>query len=109
MGTGIPRRPRAYPLKTPQIFDYLESCAREKRKTTYGEIAQMTGLSNQGVARPLDYIWHLCERRGLPHLNSIVVNKRTGQPGSGYTVTGDNWRAMVGEVLAYRWTGVGFA
>lgn len=51
---------------------------------TYGALAKMMGKSPQAgvtLTRQLGIIGKFCEEHDLPALNSIVVNKRRGQPG----------------------------
>ena len=104
---GLPRVPGP-PAKTQEVFEYLKKCAGEPRVAYYGEIAKEVGLANMGVAYPLYYIWEKCERRGLPRLNAIAVNKRTRRPGDGCPKLPAAWEDVRDEVFAYDWSSVSF-
>jgi hypothetical protein len=102
------RRPRLKgpPKKTQEVFEYLKSRALTGDAPSYGEVGKQVGLIPLAVRYPLFYIWQNCERKGLPHLNAICVNCRTGRPGKGYTIIGDDWRHMKSKVFAHDWTTV---
>lgn len=67
-----------------QLWLILIGKARNRQTITYGELADMIGY---GGATPigdrLDPIYRYCEVNKLPPLTVIVVNKSTGEPGSG--------------------------
>ncbi len=104
---GLPQVPRP-PAKTREVFEYLKKCAGEKRVINYGELAKKVGLANMGTAHPLYYIWKKCERRGLPRLNAIAVNVRTGRPGDGCPELPGAWEDVRDDVFAYDWSLVSF-
>ena len=105
-------------VKTREVFEYLKDCASKMRIVTYGEIADEVGLAKPEVGKPLRFIRdEVCRSRGLPWLNAIAVNFKTGRPGRGFLPTdfaitrADEealWRGMVLQVFAYNWTTVDF-
>ncbi len=96
------------------IFDELRKLAGNRRTITYGELAKRCGGSARGMHFPLDNIlFNICEHRGLPHLNALVVSSKTGIPGRtyqphGHPVTRDEWKKIVECVYATDWSGVNF-
>lgn len=51
---------------------------------TYGEVAERMGYDARAghtLGKHLGIIGHYCEDNGLPHLNTIVVGKLSGEPG----------------------------
>ena len=107
---------RIMPAKTAEVFDYLKWCAKNMCTTTYGDVAEQTGLAPVGVRRPLDYIWEeVVSPRGLPWIFAIVVNADTRRPGDGFLPEDLEisdadyehfWRGMVLQVFAYNWDDV---
>lgn len=55
-----------------------------KAPITYGELGLQLGLHHRSVGSFLGVIQEYCRRQGLPKLQSLVVNKATRVPGSGY-------------------------
>lgn len=60
---------------------------------TYGELAELMldsgGVANQAVGRILGVVGSYCVRNDLPAINSIVVNRLTGEPGKGVVLRPD--------------------
>lgn len=48
MSFRIPRRPRAFPAKTSEVFEILKKRTTEKELITYGELAKQVGLATLG-------------------------------------------------------------
>src|SRR5258705_13332593 len=68
---------RAWPM--------LASWAKLKEPHTYEDLAWKLGYRTPKVSRAA--LWSIqdyCIEKGLPPLTSIIVNKHTGQPGSGF-------------------------
>ena len=61
---------------------YLVQRANQGRPIYYGELGDKIGLNAQGLGDTLDHIRdQVCEPRGLPHLNIIVIrNDSTQRP-----------------------------
>jgi len=101
------------PAKTPQVFTAVKALAKAQKTPAYGQVGAQVGLSPRVVHIRLYAIWQWCARNNHPHLNGIVVNKRTGLPGSGYTpfghpVTWAEFQKIKSAVLAYDWEPVRF-
>ena len=88
------------------------------RVESYGEIAAGIGalegreIAAISLAKPLGFIRdEICRRNGLPWLNALAVNDKTGLPGESFLPPGvmfgeDErvlWRGAVLAVLAYPW------
>ena len=83
----------------------LTSAARERQRVTYQEVAEHLGLR---AARPVRFaLWpiqDLCLEKQLPPLTSIVINKSTRLPGSGFIAwTGDPAEAQ-GATFDFDWS-----
>jgi hypothetical protein len=68
---------RAWPI--------LISWAKLKEPHTYEDLSRKLGYRTPKVSRAA--LWSIqdyCKEKGLPPLTSIIVNKHTGQPGSGF-------------------------
>jgi alkylated DNA nucleotide flippase Atl1 len=89
--------PRSRDLQAHQIWSILAAwiCLKCQGKMgkggliTYGELAEFMGYPTKagrtlGVA--LGKIREACDEFGLPHLNVIVVDQETGQPGDGILI-----------------------
>ncbi len=74
---------------------------------TYGEAAKLMGYSPQAgrtLGGALGLISGFCEKNELPHLNAIVVDFETGEPGEGVPLAkGVNILDVQKEVLRENW------
>ncbi len=73
-----------------RILPHLVATARQRKTTSYGELAGKAGLKHW---RPLSFALafvrdNLCTPKKLPMLNVLVVNKKTGRPGEGFLPEG---------------------
>lgn len=77
---------------------------------TYGEAARLMGYSVQAgrtLGSALGLISGLCNEKGLPHLNSIVVDFETHEPGEGVPLSrGVSIEEMQRQVLGINWFGL---
>ena len=73
-----------------QIWQILIAAAHNRQTLTYGQIADHLQFERAGVlSQPLDRITFYCISKNLPPLTCLVVNQKTGIPGSGFTNVGD--------------------
>lgn len=106
------------PKNSQAVFEYLKDRAEKMRTATYGEVADAIGLAENreiapvSLARPLGFIRdEICIPRGLPWLNALAVNAKTGLPGDSFLPAGVEfaeaerilWRGVVLAVLGYPW------
>ncbi len=90
-----------------KAWKYLVKLAQSGETTTYGEVAGRQGLHHRSAQWFLGVIQRECRQRGLPPLQALVVNKRTGRPGGGYVASarsGRGYRKAVRAVQAYKWS-----
>ncbi len=71
-----------------QIWPLLVAAAHNRQVLTYEIVADLIGMGPKGkgagtLAQPLGVIMDYCSAQGLPPLTVLVVNKTTGEPGSG--------------------------
>lgn len=84
----------------------LVKLARKGKKVSYGELSRPLGLHHRSARWFLGVIQEECQRQSLPPIQAIVVNKRTGVPGSGYVATsrqGKSYRKAIRRVHEYAW------
>jgi putative restriction endonuclease len=66
-------------------YPYLRRRANSGREPfTYGELAAKLGIHPRALRYTLGVIQRFCRNEGLPPLQSLVVNKKTRLPGSGF-------------------------
>lgn len=65
------------------------SAARNRQILTYEILGDMIGVPPQGLAGHLGHIMHYCQREELPPLTVLVVQKKSGKPGEGFTTFED--------------------
>ena len=74
---------------------------------TYGEAAVQIGYDAQAgrtLSNALAIISKFCNENQIPHLNAIVVDYETGQPGGGIPIEdGLNFDEMQEKVLDFKW------
>tara|TARA_R110001599_G_scaffold11987_3_gene56328 strand:+ start:958 stop:1353 length:396 start_codon:yes stop_codon:yes gene_type:complete len=72
---------------------------------TYGQLAEITGRPPQAgrtLDKALGIIHRVCAENGLPILNQIVVNAKTGVPGD-YDDGDVDFEKEVGDALEFPW------
>ncbi len=73
-----------HPMRALQAWLILIGQAQINREPlTYGELGEKMNFPYFGLARVLGYIKRFCELNDLPPLTVLVVNQKTGIPGSG--------------------------
>lgn len=74
---------------------------------SYGDVAEAMGLDRRAgisLRTPLGILGEYCVRNGLPAINSIVVNDRTGRPGDGVVLgAGRSIEEEQAEVMRGEW------
>ena len=72
-----------------RILPEMIRCAQLRQTITYGDLAHRADLHHRALPWALGYIRdELCDARGLPLLNVIVINKDTGEPGVSFLPDG---------------------
>lgn len=96
------------PLTLPVLKLLIEKAAKNMYTLTYGEVCQMLGINNDGLAirHALFHIQRFCDNWNLPRINYLVVNKKTGRPGTWVTdkLTESGWRAAVIAAYSFDWS-----
>ena len=88
-----------------QLWPLLAFAARNRQILFYGEIAKVCGVPAAAVGQNLEPIQRYCAEKALPPLTSIVVNRETGLPGTGFTAAADVPGAQVRTFL-FDWFGI---
>jgi putative restriction endonuclease len=87
-----------------RVWPILVAAAKRRQTMTYEEVNERLGI---GGALPVLYaLWpiqELCKENRWPPLTSIVVNKRTGRPGSGCFAFDSDLDAIHPMVFAFPW------
>jgi hypothetical protein len=73
------------PERAAQIWPVLLLAARNHQILTYGVLADLIGVPCAGLGQLLEPIQSYCLIRGLPPLTVLVVGKKSGLPGDGFT------------------------
>src|SRR5882724_982680 len=69
---------------------------------TYGDLCRQAGMGiPMGSGIFLGEIHRLCQNKGLPPINALVVNGRTLMPGPNYP--GKNWAQDINRCIAARY------
>jgi hypothetical protein len=89
-----------------QFWSVLVLAAREQKIVTYGMMSQMTGMANE-AAVALGPIVYYCRENKLPLLNTLVVEKKTGEPGYDWRKDIHDLSAEQRQVFLYDWLGHG--
>jgi len=85
-----------------QIYQILIGAAHNRQVLTYEILGEMIGVPARGLAPHLDYLMRYCQRAGLPPLTVLVVQKKSGKPGEGFTTFEDLHRDRE-RVFAHDW------
>ncbi len=67
-----------------QIWSVLALAARNRQSLTYGMLSRLIGVPAAGLGKLLEPIQSYCILKELPPLTLLVVQKKTGLPGSGF-------------------------
>ena len=67
-----------------RVFALLVDRAVAGELVGYGELASAAGLSTGQLYAALGELRDLCHDRGLPLLNALAINVRSGRPGAGF-------------------------
>jgi len=70
-----------------RAWDILTELARHRHHTTYGGLGSRMDVHHRTCRFFLGLIQDYCRGRGIPPLQSLVVNKASGRPGDGYMAT----------------------
>ena len=87
-------------------WPYLVKQARLQQNITYGSIAGLLGLHHRSARWFLSVIQEYCSANSLPPLQVLVVNKRTGIPGSGYVASKRSEKALqkaIRKTCSFSW------
>jgi hypothetical protein len=106
--TGFSRRPQ----DVDAVRRFLISCAnRDDDLPAYGEVAAIYGGIARAVGPVLNSIARDCESAGEPDLTALVVDSRTGLPGTflgqpvaAGTAREARWRAELARIRRHPWT-----
>jgi hypothetical protein len=88
--------------RSAQLWSLLIFAARNQQILSYSMVEKLTGLPKVGVADFLSPIQRYCEKHDLPPLTALVVNEKTGVPGSGFHRREDVFNAQA-SVFVYDW------
>jgi hypothetical protein len=68
-----------------QIWAVLAFAAKNRQSLTYGILSKLIGVPTAGLGQLLEPIQSYCMIEGLPPLTILVVQQKSGLPGSGFT------------------------
>ena len=89
-----------------QIWQILVGHAMRRQTLTYQDLAHLLGHNQPKVLyRQLGAIYFYCKQNDLPLLTGLVVNKATGEPGSGFEPDAERGRLRE-RVYNYNWYGI---
>ena len=87
-----------------QIWAVLAWAARSKQKITYGDLSKLTGGFTAGLGTWLEPIQSYCLENELPPLTVLVVQKKSGKPGVGFTgATAGELAKAQADVFDFDW------
>lgn len=93
---------RNRPSRALQVWLILISAAHNRQILTYNMLAKLLGYGGAGVfAQILGHVAFYCKNNDLPPLTSLVVNEKTGLPGSGIPVR--DTHKLREDVFNYKW------
>ncbi|MYD52488.1 MAG: hypothetical protein F4W93_13560 [Dehalococcoidia bacterium] len=93
--------------KIDRVYSALAECAREQKLISYLCLSTKSGVgSARSIGLQLAYIAGFCAGRKWPHLTSLVVQKGTTRPGSGYVPIGGSLEEDREYVYAFDWSTV---
>ena len=86
-----------------QLWSVMVLAASHRQILTYDLVAKVCGLKPRGLGDYLRGVQQHCIDKRLPPLTSIVVNKETGLPGSGFTAAADDVPRAQMRVFRHNW------
>jgi hypothetical protein len=84
-----------------------ETALHKGKPLTYGQLCKKLGLHHRSARWFLGELQTYCKKEGLPPLQALVVNKKTGLPGAGYIASGRSPKEhgeALNRVYSYNWT-----
>lgn len=85
-----------------QIWSILALAARNRQVLTYGIVSDLIGVPTVGLGQLLEPIQSYCLLRELEPLTILVIQDKTGMPGTGFIAAADIPAAQ-SRVFAYDW------
>ncbi len=90
------------PSRALQVWQILIAAAHNRQILTYKMLAALVGYGGAGVfAQILGHVAYYCKQNHLPPLTSLVVNEKTGLPGTGIPIKDAPKKRE--EVFSYKW------
>ena len=105
----MPKTPVDQYERAGRAWPILTECVRNRNSITYGQLSERMGIHPRVCRFFLGLIQDHCLTNKLPPLQSLVVNKRTCLPGSGYMATPRDYRRIEeaqNRVFDYDWDGI---
>ena len=85
-----------------QIYQILIAAAYHRQVLTYEILGKMIGVPSRALACHLGHLMRYCQRGRLPPLTVLVVQKKSGKSGEGFTTFEDLHRGRE-RVFAHDW------
>lgn len=85
-----------------QFWAVLAFAARNRQTLTYEMLSRLVGMPRAALGGMLEPIQTFCQKKKLPPLTVLVVQQRTGLPGSGFIAAADIPSAQ-SKVFNYNW------
>jgi hypothetical protein len=90
------------PQRASQIWPVLTLAASNKQILTYDFLAKLIGVPPPALGQLLEPIQSYCLIEKLPPLTILVVSKKTGLPGSGFSAVSEIPKFQI-KVFEYDW------
>jgi hypothetical protein len=90
------------PQRATQIWPILTLAASNKQILTYDFLAKLIGVPPPALGQLLEPIQSYCLMKNLPPLTILVVSKKTGLPGSGFSAVSEIPKYQI-KVFEYDW------
>lgn len=90
------------PQRAAQIWPVLTLAASNKQILTYDFLAKLIGVPPPALGQLLELIQSYCLIEKLPPLTILVVSKKTGLPGSGFSAVSEIPKYQI-KVFEYDW------
>jgi hypothetical protein len=90
------------PQRAAQIWPILTLSATNKQILTYDVLAKLIGVPPPALGQLLEPIQSYCIVKKLPPLTILVVSKKTGLPGSGFSAVSEIPKNQI-KVFEYDW------
>ena len=93
----------SHPKRALQVWQILISKATNRQTLTYIQLAHLLGFQGAGILAPiLGHVMRYCKQHQLPPLTVLVVNQKSGLPGTGLT-TPEDLHAEREQVFNFNW------